>query len=118
VDNEVAALDLKRVERVAHPASEPAPRVVELLGPLGETESREVERHGAESVGSERRDDLAVEVGAGRNAVDEDDRGPGALIEGEALDAGGLELSPCGAMGRDQLGYRHRGGDYPRTTAG
>ena len=44
VHDQVAAVDLERVDRLAGPAGQARPRVVEVGGPIGEAEAREVER--------------------------------------------------------------------------
>ena len=59
----------ERVDRLAGPAGEARPGVVEVDGAVGEPEPREVEGHPAQSLLGEHRDHLAVQEGARGDAV-------------------------------------------------
>ena len=76
VDDEVTALDLERLQRLAEPAGEARPGVVELGRAIGEAEAGEVERHRAQPLVGERRHHLAVQKRARRHPVQEHDDGP------------------------------------------
>ena len=104
VDDEVAALRAQRVDRLAEPARQARPRVVETLRAVGEPEAGKVERDRAQALVGEARDDLAVEERAGRHPVQEQHVGPRALLADEAAHAAGLEAAPGGAVDVDQLG--------------
>jgi hypothetical protein len=103
VDDEVAALEAERVDRLPGPARQPRPRVIEVLGAVGETEPGKVEGDGAKPLARERRHHLAVEERARRDAVEEDHGGARALLADEASRPAGVEAAPRGAVDIDRL---------------
>jgi hypothetical protein len=61
VHDEVAAIDAEGVDGIPHPARQTRPRVVELLGSVGEAQTREIERDRAQPLLRERGDHLPVQ---------------------------------------------------------
>src|SRR5206468_1494953 len=103
VDDEVAALDPERVDRLAGPPSEPRPRVVEALGTVGEAEPGEVECNRPQPLIGDRRDHLPIEERARWNPVEQHDRRAPPLLANEARHAAGLEAASGGPVDLDRL---------------
>ena len=55
VQDQVAAIDAQGVDRLAGPAAEPGPAVVEARGPFGQAEPRQIEGDSAQSAVGEHR---------------------------------------------------------------
>ena len=99
----MAAIEAELVERVAEPARQPRPGVVEAIRPVGQPEPGEVDRDRAQSLIGQPRDQLAIQERAGRHAVEQHNGGPVALFADEAAHPAGVEPAPGGAVGLDQL---------------
>src|ERR1700682_3465491 len=59
VHHKMAAIDPECVDRLAGPSGQAAPRVVEIAGPLGQSETGEVEGNAAQPPGGQLREHLA-----------------------------------------------------------
>ena len=60
VHHKMAAIDPECVDRLAGPAGQATPRVVEIAGPLGQSETGEVEGNAAQPPAGQLRQDLAM----------------------------------------------------------
>jgi hypothetical protein len=107
VDHEVDPVELECVDRLAEPAREAGPRVVEVGRALRQPEAGKVEGDPPAALVGELGKNLAVEVGARWDAVDEDDHRPLAALAYETAHAAGVEPAPGGAVRLDQV--RDRG---------
>ncbi len=113
----MAALDSQRVHRLARPAGESRPAVVEAGWAIGQSEARKVESHRPQPLLGERRNDSPVQKGAGRNPVDEDDRSPVALLAHEAPHASGHKAPASRLVRLDRLACRVAGAGHRRMIA-
>ena len=104
MNDQVAAIDLERIDGLAEPLGEPRPRVVETLGAVREPEAGKVKRGRTQALIRKRPDHLAVGERARRNPVNEHDVRARAVLADEAPHAAGLEAAPGGAVDVDHLG--------------
>jgi hypothetical protein len=98
VQDEVAAIDAERFDRIAGPAAQPRPAVVEGAGLRGQAQARQIEGHAAQPALRQQWEHLAIEEGAHRDTVHEHDRIAVALLPDEAPNAAGLELAAGAPM--------------------
>lgn len=98
VDHEVERLDAGGAQCLLQPRRQAGPGVVDVDRPLGEPEPGEVQRHALKPSRSERRQDLAIEVGSGRHPVETDDRRPCALPPGPGRGGAGDRERVAGGL--------------------
>ena len=104
VHHKMAAIDPESVDGLSGPSGQAAPRVVEIAGPLGQSETGEVEGNAAQPPGGQLCEHLAVEERTGRHAVQTHHRCAVASLDNEAANPARFERHPGQPMTRDHIG--------------
>src|ERR1700694_4300515 len=104
VHHKMAAIDPECVDRVGLPFGQAAPRVVEIGGALGQSQTGEVEGNAAQPPAGQLRQDLAVEERTGGHAVQTHYRCAVAPLEHEAANAARFERHPGQPMTLHHVG--------------
>jgi hypothetical protein len=104
VHHKMAAIDPERVDRLSGPSGQAAPRVVEICGALGQSQTGEVEGNAAQPPAGQLRQDLSVEERTGGHAVQTHHRCAVTSLEHEAANAARFERHPGQPMTLHHVG--------------